>query len=44
MTAAMAVSGVLAETMPVGFVLAGFGLVTAFCGFLAAALPAVRNS
>jgi MFS family permease len=44
MTAAMAVSGLLAETMPVGFVLAGFGLVTAFCGVLAAALPAVRNS
>jgi MFS family permease len=44
MAVAMAVSGLLAEIMPVGFVLAGFGLVTAFCGFLAAALPAVRNS
>jgi DHA3 family macrolide efflux protein-like MFS transporter len=44
MTAAMFVSGLLAEVMPVGFVLAGFGAVTAFCGFLAAALPAIRNS
>jgi MFS family permease len=44
MTGAMFVSGLLAEIMPVGFVLAGFGAITAFCGFLAAALPAVRNS
>lgn len=44
MTAAMGVSGILAETIPVGLVISSFGVVTALCGVLAAALPAVRES
>ncbi len=44
MTAAMGVSGVLAEAIPVGLVICGFGAVTALCGVVAAALPAIRDS
>lgn len=44
LTGAMAVSGVLAEAFPVGLVIAGFGLVTALSGLVAAFLPGVRNS
>jgi MFS family permease len=43
MTLAMGVSGVLAESIPVGLVIATSGLLTAVAGFIAALLPAVRD-
>ncbi len=43
MTGAMAVSGVLAEGLGAGLVIAGFGMVTVLAGLLAALLPAVRD-
>jgi MFS family permease len=43
MTGAMAVSGVLAESLGAGLVIAGFGMVTVLAGLLAALLPAVRD-
>lgn len=44
MTLAMAVSGVLAEVVPVGVVIAAFGLLTALGGLIGALLPAVRDA
>ena len=44
MTMAMAVSGILAETLPVGAVIAGFGVLTVLAGLIGALLPAVRDS
>ncbi len=44
MTGAMAISGVLAEAVPVGLVIAGFGVLTAASGLVAALLPSVRNA
>jgi MFS family permease len=44
LTGAMGLSAVLAEWLPVGPVIAGFGLVTFISGLVAAALPAVRES
>jgi MFS family permease len=44
MTLAMAVSGVLAEVVPVGVVIAAFGLLTVLGGVIGALLPAVRDS
>ncbi len=43
LTGAMAVSGLLAESIQVGLVIAGFGVLTVVCGLVAAALPAVRD-
>jgi MFS transporter, DHA3 family, macrolide efflux protein len=43
MMGAMAVSGLLAETWPVGIVIAGFGALTAVAGVIGALLPAVRD-
>lgn len=43
MTFAMAISGVLAESVPVGVVIAGFGGLTAIGGLIGALLPAVRD-
>jgi MFS family permease len=44
MTLAMAVSGLLAEVVPVGVVIAAFGLLTVLGGVIGALLPAVRDS
>jgi MFS family permease len=44
MTLAMAVSGVLAESLPVGLVIAGFGVLTVLGGLIGAVLPAVRDA
>jgi MFS family permease len=44
MTLAMGISGVLAESIAVGLVIAGFGALTVFGGLLAALLPAVRDA
>jgi MFS family permease len=44
LTLAMAVSGLIAEVVPVGIVIAGFGAVTAVAGLVAALLPAIRDS
>jgi hypothetical protein len=44
MTLAMGISGVLAESIPVGLVIAGFGALTVLGGLLAALLPAVRDA
>jgi MFS family permease len=44
MTLAMAVSGILAESVPVGLVIAGFGALTALGGLIGALLPAVRDA
>ena len=44
MTAAMGVSGIFAEALPVGLVIAGFGALTVICGLVAALLPAVRDA
>jgi MFS family permease len=44
MTFAMGVSGVLAESVPVGFVIAGFGALTLAGGLIGAVLPAVRDA
>jgi predicted MFS family arabinose efflux permease len=43
MMGAMAVSGVLAETMGAGLVIAAFGAVTVAAGLISAVLPAVRD-
>ncbi|MEA2677542.1 MAG: hypothetical protein QOJ81_1683 [Chloroflexota bacterium] len=43
MTLAMAISGVLAESVPVGLVIAGFGALTVVGGLIGALLPAVRD-
>ncbi|HEY7600430.1 MAG TPA: MFS transporter, partial [Candidatus Limnocylindrales bacterium] len=43
MMAAMAISGILAESVPVGLVIAGFGVLTTLAGIVAALLPAVRD-
>jgi len=44
MTFAMGISGVLAESIPVGLVIAGFGALTALGGLIGAFLPAVRDA
>jgi MFS family permease len=44
MTLAMAVSGILAEIIPVGIVIAAFGVLTALGGLVGALLPAVRDA
>ena len=44
MTLAMGLSGVLAESIPVGLVIAGFGAVTLAGGLIGALLPAVRDA
>jgi MFS family permease len=43
MTLAMAVSGIFAESLPVGVVIAAFGALTLFAGVVGALLPAVRD-
>ena len=44
MTLAMAISGVMAESVPVGLVIAGFGALTVVGGLIGALLPAVRDA
>lgn len=44
MTLAMAISGILAESVPVGIVIAAFGALTALGGIVGALLPAVRDA
>ncbi len=44
MTLAMAVSGILAESVPAGLVIAGFGALTVVGGLIGALLPAVRDA
>ena len=44
MTFAMGISGILAESVPVGLVIAGFGAMTALGGLIGAVLPAVRDA
>ena len=44
MTLAMGVAGVLAESVPVGLVIAGFGVLTFCGGLIGALLPAVRDA
>jgi MFS family permease len=44
LTLAMAVSGALAEMLPAGLVITGFGLVTVGAGVVAGLLPAIRDS
>jgi DHA3 family macrolide efflux protein-like MFS transporter len=44
MTLAMGVSGILAESVPVGLVIAAFGALTALGGVIGALLPAVRDA
>ena len=44
MTLAMGISGVLAESVPVGLVIAGFGVLTLAGGLIGALLPAVRDA
>jgi len=43
MTLAMGIAGVLAESVPVGLVIAGFGGLTLLGGLMGALLPAVRD-
>ncbi len=43
MTLAMGLAGVLAESVPVGLVIAGFGVLTFAGGLIGAFLPAVRD-
>jgi MFS family permease len=43
MTLAMGIAGVLAESVPVGLVIAGFGGLTLLGGLVGALLPAVRD-
>ncbi|MEP7379049.1 MAG: MFS transporter, partial [Chloroflexota bacterium] len=43
MTLAMGIAGVLAESVPVGLVIAGFGVLTFAGGLIGAFLPAVRD-
>ncbi|HWH37216.1 MAG TPA: MFS transporter [Candidatus Limnocylindrales bacterium] len=44
MIAAMAISGLVAESVPVGLVIAASGALTAIAGLLGALLPAVRDA
>ncbi len=44
MTVGMGLSGLLAQVVPVGMVLTGFGGLTVACGVLALALPAMRDA
>ena len=44
MLGAMAISGILAESLAVGWVIAGFGVLTVVAGVVAALLPAVRDA
>jgi len=44
MTFAMGVAGAMAESIPVGLVIAGFGALTALGGLVGAFLPAVRDA
>lgn len=44
MTLAMGLSGILAESMPIGLVIAGFGALTVLGGVIGALLPAVRDA
>ncbi len=44
MTTAMAVAGILAESVPAGLVIALSGAVTLVAGLIAALLPAVRDA
>ena len=44
MTLGMGASGLLAQVLPVGMVLSGFGALTVACGVLALALPAMRDA
>jgi MFS family permease len=44
LTGAMGLSGLLAESLPAGLVIAAFGAITAVSGLIAALLPAVRES
>ncbi|MGI8928121.1 MAG: MFS transporter [Candidatus Limnocylindrales bacterium] len=44
MTLAMAVAGILAESVPAGIVIAGFGVLTVLGGLIGALLPAVRDA
>ncbi|MEX2548456.1 MAG: MFS transporter, partial [Chloroflexota bacterium] len=44
MTLAMAISGILAESVPAGLVIAAFGVLTVFGGLIGALLPAVRDA
>ena len=44
LTLAMAVAGALAENLPAGLVITGFGLVTVGAGIVAGLLPAIRRS
>ena len=43
MTAAMGIAGILAEEIPIGLVIAGFGALTCAAGLIGALLPAVRD-
>ncbi|HUP83538.1 MAG TPA: MFS transporter [Candidatus Limnocylindria bacterium] len=44
MTLAMGVAGIIAESVPVGLVIAGFGAITLLGGVIGAFLPAVRDA
>ena len=44
LTLGMALSGLLAEVLPAGLVLAAFGVLTVGCGAAALLLPAIRDS
>jgi MFS family permease len=44
MTLAMGVAGIIAESVPVGVVIAGFGAITLLGGLIGALLPAVRDA
>jgi len=44
MTLGMGASGLLAQVLPVGMVLSGFGALTVACGIIALALPAMRDA
>ena len=44
MTLAMGISGIVAESVPVGLVIAGFGALTALGGVIGSLLPAVRDA
>lgn len=43
MTAAMGIAGIIAESVPVGLVIAAFGALTVAAGLVGALLPAVRD-
>jgi hypothetical protein len=43
MTLAMGVAGIIAESVPAGLVIAGFGAITLLGGVIGAFLPAVRD-